>query len=67
MEKVVVAAVVVLGSETAEAWGLENLITRGTRASKSVKHDRGPSKLLVSSSALLNNRGIFWLFPLMLT
>ena len=42
LAKLVVAVAEVLGSETAEVLVTPSLITRGTRASRSVKHGQSP-------------------------
>ena len=44
--KLVVVVAAVLGSETVEVLGTPNSVTRGTRASRSVKHEHSPRELV---------------------
>ena len=52
--KVVVVVAAVLGPETVEVLVTPNLVTRGTRASRSAKHGRSPRELLGDSQTRLN-------------
>ena len=53
--KAVVVVTEVLGSGTAEGLVTPSLITRGTRASRSAKHGRGPRELAADSQTRLND------------
>ena len=53
--KVVVAVAEVLGSKTAEVLVTQNLITRGTRASRPAKHDCSLRQPAVNSQTLPNS------------